>query len=225
VGGAGPHLRVEGASARWRPDGPIVVSTVDLDLPPGHLVALVGPSGSGKSTVAALLVRLLDPVAGRVTLDGVDLRRRTGDDVRTLVTLVDSEAHLFDTSIGTNLRLGRRDAGAAELEAVLRRVRLWDWVRALPDGLDTRVGEGGALVSGGERRRLALARALLKDSPILVLDEPTEHLDPPTAAAVTADLLDATRGRSVVLITHRPYGLDAVDTIIRLTGGSSATGP
>jgi thiol reductant ABC exporter CydC subunit len=216
--GATPHLRVVGASARWRADGPIVVSDVDLDLPPGHTVALVGPSGSGKTTVAALLVRLLDPVAGRVTLDGVDLREHTGDDIRTAITLVDSEAHLFDTSIGANLRLGRRDAGDDELEAVLRRVRLWDWVSGLPDGLDTPVGEGGGQVSGGERRRLALARALLRDTPILVLDEPTEHLDPPTAAAVTADLLDATRGRSVVLITHRPYGLDTVDTVIRLTG-------
>jgi ABC-type multidrug transport system fused ATPase/permease subunit len=220
AGGAGhrPYLRAEGVAARWRADGPVVVSNVDLDLPPGRRVALVGPSGSGKSTVAALLVRLLDPVAGRVTLDGVDLRDLVGDDVRGQVTLVDSEAHLFDTTIAGNLRLGRPGAGDDELEAVLRRVRLWDWVSGLPDGLNTAVGEAGARVSGGERRRLALARALLRDAPILVLDEPTEHLDADTAAAVTADLLGATRGRSVVLITHRPYGLDAVDAVVRLTG-------
>jgi ATP-binding cassette subfamily C protein CydCD len=148
----------------------------------------------------------------------VDLRDLAGDDVRDQVTLVDSEAHLFDTTIAANLRLGRPGAGDDELEAVLRQVRLWDWVAGLPGGLDTAVGEAGARVSGGERRRLALARALLRDAPVLVLDEPTEHLDADTAAAVTADLLDATRGCSVVLITHRPYGLEAVDAVVHLTG-------
>jgi ABC-type transport system involved in cytochrome bd biosynthesis fused ATPase/permease subunit len=189
-----------------------------VDLPPGRRVALVGSSGSGKSTAAALLARLLDPVAGRVTLNGMDLRSFTGDQVRQVVTLLDSEAHLFDTTIEANLRLGRPSATPEELRAALAAARLTGWVDSLPDGLATRVGEDGGFVSGGERRRLALARALLRDTPVLVLDEPTEHLDEATARAITEDLLAATRDRTVVLVTHRPHGLDLVDDVITLPG-------
>jgi ABC-type transport system involved in cytochrome bd biosynthesis fused ATPase/permease subunit len=136
--------------------------------------------------------------------------------VREVVTLLDSEAHLFDTTIEANLRLGRPSATADEIQQALAAARLTEWVGGLPEGLATRVGEGGGLVSGGERRRLALARALLRDAPVLVLDEPTEHLDEPTARAITEDLLAATRDRTVVLITHRPHGLDLVDDVITL---------
>ncbi len=210
------HLRVEGAAAAWSVDGPLVVSDVDIDVPPGRRVALVGPSGAGKSTVAALMVRLLDPVRGRVTLGGADLRELTGDAVRSVVTLVDSEAHLFDTTVEGNLRIGRRDASSDDLWAALRAAHLAEWVDSLPAGLATRVGEGGAQVSGGERRRLALARALLRDTPIMVLDEPAEHLPEQAARDLVADLLEASRGRSIVLITHRPHGLDQVDDIVEL---------
>jgi thiol reductant ABC exporter CydC subunit len=210
------HLRLAGVTARWRAGGPDVVSDVDIDLPPGRRIALVGPSGSGKSTVAALMARLLDPVRGSVTLGGVDLRELTGDGVRSIVTLVDGDAHLFDTTIEANLRIGRPDASADQLWSVLGAVRLADWVAGLPAGLTTRVGEGGALVSGGERRRLALARALLRDTPILVLDEPTEHLPEAMAREVLGDLFNAVGGRSIVLITHLRPGLDRVDEIIKL---------
>jgi thiol reductant ABC exporter CydC subunit len=210
------HVRMESVAARWRDDAPLALTGLDLDLPPGRRVALVGPSGSGKSTAAALLARLLDPVRGRITLNGVDLRSYPGDQVREVVTLLDSDAHLFDTTIEANLRLGRPSATADELRQALAAARLTEWVEGLPDGLATRVGEDGGLVSGGERRRLALARALLRDTPVLVLDEPTEHLDEATARTITEDLLAATRGRTLVLITHRPHGLDLVDEVITL---------
>jgi ATP-binding cassette, subfamily C, bacterial CydC len=209
-------LRVSGVDARWRPDGPEVLRGVDLTLAPGERVAVIGPSGCGKTTLAALLVRFLDPAAGTVTLGGVDVRELAGDDLRRVVGLVDDAAYLFDTTIEENLRVGRRDATPAQLRGALRTVRLDGWVAGLPEGLATPVGEHGARLSGGQRRRLALARALLADFPILVLDEPTEHLDEATAEAITADLLDGTAGRTVLLITHRPFGLDRVDRVVHL---------
>ncbi|WP_229716282.1 thiol reductant ABC exporter subunit CydC, partial [Mangrovihabitans endophyticus] len=202
AGRAVPTLRVEGVTARWTPDR-VAVSGVDLTLRPGARAALVGPSGCGKSTVAALLVRFLDPVAGRVTMDGVDLRDIPGDQVRQVVGYLSEDAYLFDTTIGENLRLARPGAGEDELHDALGRARLLDWVRGLPRGLDTLVGEHGMRLSGGQRRRLALARALLADFRVLILDEPTEHLDDATAAELTRDLLDAAGDRTVLIITHR----------------------
>jgi ATP-binding cassette subfamily C protein CydC len=198
---------------------------VDLLLSPGRRIALVGHSGSGKSTVAALLVRFFDPDAGRVTLGGVDERRLRQADVREVVGLDGQDAYLFASTIRENVRLARPGADDAEIEAALRRARVWDWVAGLPDGLDTFVGTEGALVSGGERRRLALARSFLADRPILVLDEPTAHLDAPTAEALMADVLAAADGRSILLITHRSEGLDAVDGIVELRRGAVVEPP
>ncbi|NEE37222.1 ATP-binding cassette domain-containing protein, partial [Streptomyces sp. SID7982] len=135
------------------------------------------------------------------------------------VGLCAQDAHVFDSTIRENLRLARPAATDADLCDALSRARLLDWVRALPEGLDTAVGEHGARLSGGQRQRLALARALLADFPVLVLDEPAEHLDLPTADALTADLLAATRGRATVLITHRLTGLEAVDEVLVLDAG------
>jgi ATP-binding cassette, subfamily C, bacterial CydC len=179
-------------------------------------VALVGPSGAGKSTVAALLVRWLDPVSGRVTLDGVDVRRLRADDLRRVVGYCGEDAYLFDTTIEANLRVGRPGATTDELTAALGDARLLDWVRSLPDGLATAVGEHGLALSGGQRRRLALARALLAGFPILVLDEPTEHLDDATAAALTRDLLSCPTDRTILVITHRRAGLDGFDEVVEL---------
>jgi thiol reductant ABC exporter CydC subunit len=209
------ELRLENVTATWDGEEPVVTS-LSLDLAPGRRVALVGRSGSGKSTVAALLVRFLDPVGGRVTLGGVDLRDLDGDEVRRRVTLLDSDAHLFDTTIEGNLRVAKPQATVDELWGALERARLSEWVGSLKDGLSTRVGENGSKVSGGQRRRIALARALLTGAPVYVLDEPTEHLDEATAERITEDLLAATDGRTVVLITHRPYGLSQVDEVVRL---------
>lgn len=192
---------------------------VDLTLERGRRTAVVGTSGAGKTTLAQVLLRFLDAAAGTYTLGGVDAYGMDGDDVRRLVGLCAQDAHLFDSSVRENLLLARKDATESALRDVLERVRLLDWVDGLPDGLDTLIGEHGARMSGGQRQRLALARALLADFPVLVLDEPAEHLDLATADALTADLLAATEGRTTLLITHRLAGLEAVDEVIVLDGG------
>lgn len=195
------------------------LARVDLTLDEGRRIAVVGPSGSGKTTIAQVLLRFVDAAAGSYTLGGVDAYALDGDDVRRLVGLCAQDAHLFDSSVRENLLLARKDATEDDLRGALARARLLDWAESLPDGLDTLVGEHGARLSGGQRQRLALARALLADFPVLVLDEPAEHLDLPTADALTADLLAATEGRTTLLITHRLAGLDAVDEVIVLDEG------
>ena len=221
----GPHtLRLAGVDAAWNP-GRTVVHDVDLELAPGARVALVGPSGSGKSTIAALLVRFLDPSAGRVTLDGVDLRRIAPERIRQIVGYLPEDAYLFDTTIAANLRIGGPDATDDRLRSVLAQARLLDWVDTLPDGLATLVGEHGRALSGGQRRRLVLARALLADFRVLILDEPTEHLDDETATALLDDLLAAAAGRSVLVITHRADIASRVDEVIELAAPSPAARP
>ena len=214
---AAPYtLSVENLRARWTPGGPYVLDGIRLDLTPGRRCALVGPSGSGKTTLTAVLLRFLEPAGGRTILNGVDLQSLNGDDVRRIIGLCAQDAHMFDSTIGENVRLARPAATDDEIRDALRRARILDWVDSLPHGLDTHVGEHGAQVSGGQRQRIALARALLADFPILLLDEPAEHLDIATADALTADLLTATEDRTTLLVTHRLAGLDAVDEIIVL---------
>jgi thiol reductant ABC exporter CydC subunit len=189
---------------------------VSLRLEPGRRVALLGPSGSGKTTVANLLLRFVDPEAGRVTLGGRDLREYRREDVRRAIAVAGQDSHLFSTTIRENLRLARPDATDDELEDALRRARILQWVRRLPDGWDTLVGEEGRELSGGQRQRLVVARALLANAPVLVLDEPTAHLDGPTAERLIDDVVDAAGDRTVLLITHRSEGLDRMDEIVRL---------
>jgi len=195
------------------------LDAVDLAIEPGRRVALVGHSGSGKSTVAELLVRFIDPDRGRVTLGGADLRDLRRHDVRSAISLDGQSGYLFSSTIRENVRLARPGATDAEIEAALRRARIWDWVASLPDGWNTFVGQEGAMVSGGERRRIALARTFLADAPVMVLDEPTAHLDPATAERLMADVLDRTAKRSVLVITHRSEGLEAVDDVVELSRG------
>jgi thiol reductant ABC exporter CydC subunit len=215
-------LRIEGLSARWDAAGPDVLSGINLTVPAGRRVAVVGPSGAGKTTLAMVLLRFLDPGEGRVTLGGTDITSLDGDTVRAIVGLCAQDAHVFDTTVGENLRLARRDATDEQIRAALGRAGLLAWVEGLPAGLDTDVGEYGVRLSGGQRQRLSLARVLLADFPVLVLDEPTEHLDEQTADELTRDLLAATEGRTILLITHRSAGLDQVDEIVRLEAGQLA---
>ncbi len=210
---------VNGLAARYEGQDRDALIGLDLTLTEGRRIAVVGASGSGKTTLAQVLLRFLDADAGTYTLGGVDAYGLSGDDVRRLVGLCAQDAHLFDSSVRENLLLAKRDATEDELRDALRRARLLDWAESLPDGLDTLVGEHGAWLSGGQRQRLALARALLADFPVLVLDEPAEHLDLPTADALTADLLAATEGRTTLLITHRLAGLEAVDEVVVLDAG------
>ncbi len=218
--GPGPHrVAVRGLRARYGDAGPWVLDGVDLDLWSGRRVAVVGRSGAGKSTLANVLMRLSPYQDGSVSLDGVELSNLAGDDCRRVVGLVSQDAHVFDTTIEGNLRLALRDATEQQLRHALDGARLLDWVDGLPQGTATEVGEHGGRISGGERQRLAAARALLADFPVLVLDEPGEHLDAETGDAIVADVLDASAERAVLLITHRLSGLEDVDEVIVLEAG------
>ncbi|MGW7292953.1 thiol reductant ABC exporter subunit CydD [Streptomyces xiamenensis] len=216
-------VRLRGLTARYpgaAPGAPPALAGLDLDLTPGHRIAVVGHSGAGKTTLAQVLLRFLDPTEpGGYTLHGIPAAELDGDIVRRHIGLCAQDAHLFDSTLRENLRLAAPTADDAALRAALAAARLLEWVDALPEGLDTEVGEHGARLSGGQRQRLALARALLADFPVLILDEPAEHLDLPTADALTHDLLAATEGRTTVLITHRLAGLDAVDEVLVLAAG------
>jgi ATP-binding cassette subfamily C protein CydCD len=215
-------VRLDDARARWAPHTPLT-APASLELRRGDRVALVGPSGSGKSTVAALLLRFLDPATGTVEVGGVPARSLALDDVRRRVGLVDDDPHVFATTVAENVRLARPGAGDAEVEDALRRAHLGAWLDGLPAGLGTWVGEGHAQVSGGERARLGVARSLLADHAVLVLDEPTAHLDHPTAEALAAEVL-AGRDRAVLWITHASVGLDRVDRVVTLgDGGGTGT--
>ncbi|MGW7275602.1 thiol reductant ABC exporter subunit CydD [Streptomyces sp. NPDC054864] len=212
-------LRVEGLHARHEGQGRDALAGVDLTLKRGRRVAVVGASGSGKTTLAQVLLRFLGSSEGTYSLGGTDAATLDGDTVRELVGLCAQDAHIFDSSVRENLLIARKGASDDELRGALARARLREWTDSLPQGLDTLVGEHGARLSGGQRQRIALARALLADFPVLVLDEPAEHLDLPTADALTGDLLAATEGRTTLLITHRLAGLDAVDEVIVLDAG------
>jgi ATP-binding cassette subfamily B protein len=189
---------------------------------PGEVVAIVGPSGGGKSTVADLLVRFVDPEEGAIRIDGHDLRDVRIDDLRRHVVVVDQTPVILHASIADNLRYGRPDASADDLARVIRTVGLDEFVSRLPDAYDTVVGERGAALSAGERQRLAIARALLADPAVLVLDEPTAALDPATEHDVVAGYEAAMRGRTTILITHRPEPARRADRIVLVAGGPVA---
>ncbi|ADG87464.1 thiol reductant ABC exporter subunit CydC [Thermobispora bispora] len=193
------------------------VDGVSLTLTPGKRVALVGPSGAGKSTLLAALMRLIEPESGSITVNGRDIRELRAEDVRRVMTGLPQDPYVFRASVRENLRLAAPEAGDEELERAVRRARLDRWVAGV--GWDAGLGEDGRTVSGGQLQRLALARALLYDPPVLLLDEPGEALDDATAGAIMADVLDATRGRTVLMVTHRLTGLDQVDEVVVLDRG------
>ncbi|HET6182303.1 MAG TPA: thiol reductant ABC exporter subunit CydC [Acetobacteraceae bacterium] len=212
-------LRFDGVRFRWQPDHPPVFDGLTLDVPEGARVALLGPSGSGKSTLAALALRLVAPEAGRVRLGGTDVALMASAELRARIGWLSQATHLFDDTIRANLLLARPEADEAALWAALDAAQIADTVRTLPDGLDTWVGEGGTRFSGGQGRRLALARTLLSPAPLLILDEPTAGLDAETERAFLATLNEAAAGRTVLLIAHRLTGVERLDRIWRLTAG------
>jgi ATP-binding cassette subfamily B protein len=216
--------RVRGALAfervgfGYRPERP-ALRGIDLDIAPGSRVALVGPSGSGKSTLMALLLRLYDPDTGVIRLDGHDLRDVTLDSLRRNIGVVFQHTTLFQRSIAENLRIGRPDAGDAELIEAAKLAQAHDFVTAQPEGYATVVGERGARLSGGERQRLAIARALLKDPPILLMDEATSALDTTVEARLQAALETVMRGRTTLVIAHRLATIRAVDRVLVMVDG------
>ena len=215
----GSALRFEAVHFRWQPDRPEVFDGFTLDIPAGTRIAVLGPSGAGKSSLAALALKVAAPQSGRVLLGGVDIATLSGDAVRSRIAWLSQATHLFDDTIRNNLLLARPDASDAALWAALESAHIAGLVRTLPDGLDAWTGEGGAKVSGGQGRRLALARALLSEAPILILDEPCAGLDAETERDFMNTLNEVAEGRTLILIAHRLTGVERLDRIWRLSAG------
>ncbi len=192
---------------------------ITLDIAPGETIALVGASGTGKSTLVSLIPRLYDVTAGAVRVDGIDVRDLTLASLRQAIGVVSQDPHLFHVSIGENLRYARPDATDAEIVAAARAARIHDTIAGLADGYDTVVGERGYRLSGGEKQRVAIARLLLKDPDVMILDEATSHLDNENEALVQAALEAALRGRTAIVIAHRLSTVRDADRIAVLDGG------
>lgn len=192
---------------------------VDVTIPAGSSVAMVGPSGAGKTTMASLIVRFYDPLAGRILLDGRDLREITIESLRRHIAIVPQEPVLFDASIGENIAYSRPDATWEQIRIAAQSAGAWDFIQAMPRGLDTPIGERGARLSGGQRQRLSLARAFLKDARIIVLDEPTTGLDAQTEADLLLTLKRLMAGRTTIVIAHHLYTVRHLDQIVVLQQG------
>jgi ATP-binding cassette, subfamily B, bacterial len=215
------HVRFEGVSFGY-PNGHPVLRDVTLDIAPGETVALVGPSGAGKSTLAGLLLRFYDPHAGGVRLDGRNLKTLTIASLRRNIALVLQEPVLFGATIRENIAYGRPKATFEEIRAAARSAEADDFIMALPRGYETSIGERGVMLSGGQRQRLSIARAFLKDTPILILDEPTSALDAETEAQLLETLRRLMRGRTTLIITHRLSTVREASRIVVLQEGRIA---
>lgn len=220
VAPASGDLELRSVRFRYEESGPWILDGADLRLRPERAVALLGPSGAGKSTIAELAVRFRDPLAGSVRLGGIDLRDCAGDDVRATVRLSPQDSYLFTTTLRDNVAIGRVGASDAEIAEALGAVGLGEWLGSLPEGLDTEVGEAGALVSGGQRQRIAVARLFLADADFLIFDEPTTHLDPDGSDELLRRLAALSqRGPGVLVITHDAHDLGAFDGVLELRDG------
>jgi thiol reductant ABC exporter CydC subunit len=213
------EVRMQEARLRYADDLPYALDGVSLSMPPGSATALVGPSGAGKSSVVNALLRFWPLEAGRVTADGVPLELVAQRDARGLFAVVDQDALLFAGTIRENVTFGRPDASGTDIERAVRSAQLDAWVADLPHGLDTPIGERGALLSGGQRQRVALARALLTDRPVLLLDEPSAGLDEAMAGRLLDDVLDAAGTRAVLVISHRANEIGRFARVVTIEGG------
>ncbi|MEO6889563.1 MAG: thiol reductant ABC exporter subunit CydC [Ktedonobacteraceae bacterium] len=214
------NLAVRNLSFRYSQETPLVLNDINFSVPQGHCLAIVGPSGAGKSTLANLLVRFWDYEQGSITLGGYELKALRQQDIHRCIGVIEQKTHLFNTTVRENLLLARPDASEEEMEQAARKACLHDFIQSLPQGYDTLIGEQGFKFSGGERQRLAIARAFLKDAPILLLDEPTAHLDASTEEGIIHALRTFMQGRTTILITHRLIGLDMADEILVMQNGS-----
>ncbi len=212
-------LELRGVALRYAPAGPWALLDINLDLPPGRRVAIVGPSGAGKSSLISLLVRFREYEAGEIRMGGHSLRNYRSEDLRRMISVVPQRLHLFNTTVRDNLLLADPGADQARIEAAAKVAQIHDDIAALPEGYDSLVGESGLKLSGGQVRRLAIARALLKEAPILILDEPTEGLDSATEQALMESLLAATISRTLLIITHRLSALEHMDEVAVMEGG------
>lgn len=199
-------------------DGAPILQDVSLNLEPGRRIALVGRSGSGKTSALHSLLHFVECTTGRATVGGVDVRSMTRTGIARHMGWMTEETHVFAVSLGANLRIARPGASDAECESALASVGLGDWRAALSEGLATPLGEGGRPLSAGERQRLGMARALLAGGSVLLLDEPTAHLDPESSARVLSELVGAAAGRSVLVVSHDPDVVRHVDEVVTIAG-------
>ncbi|MFN8529787.1 MAG: thiol reductant ABC exporter subunit CydC [Anaerolineae bacterium] len=213
---ASPMLSLSRVSFRYAPDSPPVLDNVSLTLAPGQRIAILGESGSGKSTLVTLLLRFWDYNEGSIRLGDHELREYAQEDVRAVLGVMSQRTHLFNTTIRDNIHIARTSASLDEVEIAAQQAQIHDFILSLPLGYDTIVGEDGYQLSGGERQRIALARVLLKDAPILILDEPTANLDVITERAVLESIFGATQGKSLLMFTHRRVLLDHMNEVYQL---------
>lgn len=214
-----PSISLDNVSFAYDAGAQPVLNGIQLDIQPGSHVAIVGSSGAGKSTIANLLLRFWDPTQGAIRIGGRDLRDFTLDSLRDQIAVVSQRNYVFNTTIGDNIRMGKPGATQAEVDEAARRANLKEWIDSLPDGYETRVGEMGSKISGGQRQRLAIARALLKDAPILILDEATSNLDVQTEREVNAAIAELEKGRTVLTIAHRLSTVRTANEILVLEHG------
>ena len=216
-------IEIQALRFGYGPGEPLALDGIDLSIPSGTSLAIVGPSGAGKSTLVSLMLRFWDYRAGVIKIGGHDLHDYRIDDVRSMLGVVSQDVHLFNATIRDNLALADPDVTDGQMEAACRLACLDDFIKTLPDGYNTRIGENGVLLSGGQRQRLAIARVIIKDAPILILDEATANLDGPTERAVLDSIAPFMAGRTTIAITHRAAVRDRCDRSVTLDGGRIET--